>query len=703
LEEYIVQHWLIRRHRPDDQSLIQSQIQQAKARVFFALGGLLYLYLHAPLFAQALDWFLPLSAAYLLYNLAVIRLIQRKPLSALRTLAGPLFDFVVIACGMLLDGGHSSGIYFMMLIVIFGNAFRYGNALLIYAQVLAITCLIVTSIITLGLLQQSIDITLLLWQLLGLIVIPLYIYLVGDKAERALLGQGQAEQASMRLIEQGPQPVFTFDLDDHGTPRILYANEAIHMVSKQDKLALIGASPEQLCLAEDAPLFKQFCQQTLLQPQDSPRTLYLRGRSDNGEPLRLLCTATHIHWRDRNIGVCFIHDITERETQRERFESTHRQGYMSALVAGVVHDFRNVLTTIMGQAEVLHMEIENPELRAQIEDIIEAGERGATMITHLLTLAQSTAEVNPDIIDSAHRPSLERILGIARLQLPPHIRLAHHIDEILPRVAISLVEIEQILLNLINNAAAAIEHKGEIRIAIENRSDGLLLTVRDNGVGIPEKDLPMVTKPFWTSRGEQGGTGLGLAMVERIVRAHHGRLDIESTPGQGTCIRIFLPASKQAAPTQRTAPNTRTASGAQHQVPPEGYDILLIDDAPEVLAIHAALVGKLGHRTTTAENGKQALARIAQRDQPFDLIISDYRMPEMDGLELAIELRHRGIETPVLMITAYGEDERLRQAGRYGVTVLRKPISLQDLQAHILRAVKRQRDPVREIPDTPHR
>jgi len=117
LEDYIVQHWLLRHHRPDDQSLIQSQVQQVKARLLFGLGGLAYLYLHAPLFASNKTWFLPLSAAYLLYNACSIWFIKRKPLSAPRTLSGPLFDSAVVACAMLIDGGHTSGMYIMMVII----------------------------------------------------------------------------------------------------------------------------------------------------------------------------------------------------------------------------------------------------------------------------------------------------------------------------------------------------------------------------------------------------------------------------------------------------------------------------------------------------------------------------------------------------------------------------------------------------------
>ncbi len=705
LKNYIVQYWLVRRKRPHDQSMILTQVQQAWARIVFGIAGTCYLYIHAPLFDRFIDYFLPLSALYFLYNLAIIPRIRHQPLSAFRTLFGPAFDILVVGFGMFIDGGHSSGIYFMLLIIIFGNAFRYGNALLLYSQFLSTIGLILVSIATLGILQQGIDLTLLFWQLIGLIVIPLYIYLVGEKAEKAFLGQREAEETSLRLLDQGPLPVFTFDLDEQQEPRVLYANETINQILHDEFTSLIGEKPDVLCLPEDSEEMNRFCKQTLLSLRRQPNVLYIRGRSpDDDNPLRLMCTATYIHWHNRNIGVCFIHDVTERESLRQEYEHTHRQGYMSTLVAGIVHDFRNVLTSIIGHAEVMQMEIADKHIREQLETIIEAGERGSAMVTHLLTLGKSASNVSDTMIGDDHRQILERIIGIARLQLPAHIKLKYAIDTHLPTVAINLVEIEQLLLNLINNAAQSIVHNGQINVAIKREFDAqqqeeLLIQVQDNGSGIAEEDLDKVTKPFWTSREKEGGTGLGLAMVQRIVRIHNGTLHIASKPGQGTTVSIRLPSRIRPSSGGKAAVSRAPAIMQTGK----SCHILLVDDAPDVLNIHAALLRKIGHRITTAQNGKEALQKVEDAADAFDMIITDYRMPEMDGLELIIELRHHQINIPIMMVTAYGEDERLQQVHRHHVTILRKPINLRDLNEHIIQALQPdQSTPSHENPHTQH-
>ncbi len=685
--------------------MIRTQIQQAQARILFGIAGTCYLYLHAPLFDRFLDIFLPLSALYFLYNLAIIPRIRRQPLSAFRALFGPAFDILVVGLGMFIDGGHGSGIYFMLLIIIFGNAFRYGNALLLYSQFLSTISLILVSIATLSILQQSIDLTLLFWQLIGLIVIPLYIYLVGEKAEKAFLGQREAEETSLRLLDQGPLPVFTFDLDEQQEPRVLYANETVNQILHDEFTSLIGERPDVLCLPEDGEEMNRFCKQTLLSLRGQPNVLYVRGHTPaDDKPLRLMCTATHIHWRNRNIGVCFIHDVTERESLRQEYEHTHRQGYMSTLVAGIVHDFRNILTSIIGHAEVVQMETTDKHIRQQLETIIEAGERGSAMVTHLLTLGKSASNVSETMISDDHRQVLERIIGIARLQLPAHIRLKYTIGSHLPTVAINLVEIEQLLLNLINNAAQAISHNGQINVSVQREFDArqqeqLIIRVQDNGSGIAEEDLDKVTRPFWTSREKEGGTGLGLAMVQRIVRIHNGTLHITSKPDRGTTVTIRLPSRMPSTTDSESGKSPAPA----HIRAAKSCHILLVDDAPDVLNIHAALLQKIGHRITTAQNGKDALQKIEQETGTFDMIITDYRMPEMDGLELIIELRHRGINLPIMMITAYGEDERLQQVYQHHVTVLRKPVNLRELNAQITQALRPdQSTPLPESPHTPH-
>jgi signal transduction histidine kinase/CheY-like chemotaxis protein len=425
--------------------------------------------------------------------------------------------------------------------------------------------------------------------------------------------------------------------------------------------------------------------------------MYIRGRDKSGNVLRLMCSASRLRWREQWIGVCFILDITKRETLQEQLDAVHRQGFMSTLVAGIVHDFRNVLTYMIGHAEVMRMDSADKAIRQQLSTIIAAGERGSDLITHLLKLSKNHASRIPDQHTEGNEleQPLENIIGLARLQLPPHVQLHSNIHVPLHDVAISTIEIEQILLNLINNSTQAISDSGHIQVNIRNIQDhpvavngqpALCVEVVDDGVGIAKENLDKIFDPFWTSREEKGGSGLGLTMVKRIVKLHHGSIHVESSPHQGACFTIHLPPYTGPKITKSNASTSMPDMSGTDQISAAdeaSCHILLVDDVPSVLEIHKAMLTRLRHTLTAAENGKQALELFLQKSQHFDMIITDYHMPVMDGLELIEAVRQHDANIPILMITAFGEDEKLLRAGDLGASLMNKPVKLEKLRKTI--------------------
>jgi len=671
-------------------------LQQTWARFGFALAGLIYLYVHAEMFDAYAAIFLPVVAAYFIYNALSLAAIKRRPLSAFRMLFSPLFDVFVVSFGILMDGGQTSGIYLVLYVIIFGNGFRFGNALLLYTQALSFLGMTAVCIITLAHLHIELDKTLLFWQLAGLLAIPLYVYLIGEKAEKALIAQDEAEKASFSLLDQGPLPVFTYDLDEDDMPRILYANAAMATVYRDSHTHLIGEQVDILALMEDGDEMLNACRNALKEPANKPHRFYIRGRDRHDEILQLMCQVSRLRWRGHWIGVCFILDITQRERLLTQMDEARKQGYMSTLVAGIVHDFRNVLTGIIGNAEVLQFESKNKAVREQLGQIIEAGERGSEMITHLLSLGRSIDHERQLDYIADLKETLENIIGLARLQLPAHVKLHCDIAEPLPQIRIDVTEIEQILLNLLHNASYAITGTGHIRIRIAADSEhrlasgnapALCIQVCDDGAGIAEENIDKIFKPFWTSRSEKGGSGLGLAMVERIVRNRHGTIDVQSKLGEGTCITIHFPQepalAKAADPGSPAA--KRDTSGTEAATAPVPCRILLVDDNPEVLQVHAALLARMRHDVITAEDGQQALEIFTRKGEHFDMLITDFRMPKMDGLELAAAVHGMDENIIIIMITAYGEEERLQEAGKYGIELMNKPVTLAKLSETIAR------------------
>jgi len=675
--------------------LIPNQLQQTWSRILFAVGGLIYLWMHGEFTSQYEAVFLYSVIAYFVYNCTALYVIRRSPLSAFRMLFGPLLDTWVVSIGMLVDGGQTSGLYLVFFIIIFGNALRFGNTMLLYSQALGIGGIISVSLSTLFGLHLELDGTLLFMQCLALIIVPAYALKIKKQANDAMQAKQKAEDATFGLLDNGPLPAFTYKLDENGIPRILYANLAMQYVYRDSSVNLIGEQVDILALMEDGDEIVRACQHVFSKEgKHEAHRFYIRGRDMGDHLLQLMGQSMQLHWNGDWIGVCFLLDITKTELARNELEQSIHNSHMNTLVAGIVHDFRNILTSIIGTAEVMDFSIEDESIKKQLKLIMEAGDRGSSMITHLLSLSKVEHEQPVRTTTSpVIRQSLESIVGLLRIQLPPHIQLHLNIEDELPPVSASIIEIEQIVTNLINNSAQAIPKTGHIWVRLysgqiiidkvsDNSKQALCLQVRDNGNGIAEEELAYITKPFWSSRKDNGGTGLGLATVQQIVRSNGGTMDIQSNLDEGTTVSICLPMREQiiteAKQASFSAPDLAVNDPAI-ELTPNPSTILLVDDSPEVLSVHKIQLEKMGHTVLTAEDGQTALKLFEQHVDNIELIISDYKMPKMDGLDFSIAAREIRAEIPILIITAYGEIEKLQKTKELGIHILNKPATFKKL------------------------
>ena len=243
----------------------------------------------------------------------------------------------------------------------------------------------------------------------------------------------------------------------------------------------------------------------------------------------------------------------------------------------------------------------------------------------------------------------------------------------------------------------AIVDSGLIEVDIRTQrmdkgEDGLCITVIDNGEGICEEDMERVFKPFWTSRASQGGSGIGLTMVQRIVKINHGRIDISSPQGeQKTTVRISIPPyaideKSKPAPLAHSDREKTVATKAAKTQETTPQNILLVDDMHDILVIHQAVLSRIGHTSETADSVDSALAMFKHAASHFDLIITDYRMPEKDGLMLIKEIRAIDSSIPILMVTAFGEDEQLQCVGEYNASLINKPVTMNKMKEAIAAA-----------------
>lgn len=677
-----------------DQNPCAPQQQQVWLRVSLGIVFYLYIALHGAFFEEY-GWATGgIVAAYIAINLAAaLWHIPHYPRSNMRLLTMPAIDCLLISLMMFNDGGHASPAFFLFLSVIFGNGLRYGLKMLIYTQILSVLSLVILAILTPLILHQPNDWIVLVLEILGVLYISTYAKMIIHKTSAALEEKRYAEMASSQLLIDIPTPAFTFEKTD-GDIRIVQANPAMAKVSPFPVGELPGRSCRDLCIHEDAEILHRTCLDTMRHAEAGgvqPVRTYVRSTTQGKPTIQLMCDITITRLDGKNLGICFITDITESDRYHQELQEAQMQGYVAALASGLAHDFRNVLASIMGEAEVLQMSCPDEKIREGLEMIIHASERGSDMTTHLLQMGRGSAR-NQHKIDLTD--GLEATVKLARVRLPASIRLSCRVSDSLPCILGDLAQIEQVLLNLINNAAQAIPDSGQITVEafpdLQHPLAGaghpaLCIRVSDDGVGIPEEHLQRIFDPFWTTRKEAGGTGLGLSMVRRIMRWHKGDIDVSSTPGKGTRFTLcFPPATSQS---QVTAPGHAASVAADEDNHPpvkhEPWHILLVEDAPDVMRVHQALLSRMGHKVSTAINGQEALALLQRTEWDVDFILTDYRMPEMDGLVMIQHVREQGKTFPITIITAYGEDEALQQASNLDTQLLFKPVKFSILSSHI--------------------
>jgi len=535
----------------DTETLIKAQKHQVWVRFAFLLLFTVYVFAHATGLSSHLGLIIASAGIYCLSNLLFLVWIKRHPVHLLRTMMAPVLDIYLTTLGMWLDGGISSPMYIMYFIIIAGNGMRFGNMMLLYSQILSLLGLAIVGILTVFLMQQGIDWLYLMLQLIGVLLVPGYAYILGSRLENELGARRQAEEDSIGLLDASPIPAFTFKPDSEGNIVIRYANPALTLICGVSQIKLQKQSVKYACIPEDAATMQEGCSHILRLRNDTVHRFEVRSRSHKGKVLSLMCQVSSIRWRGRQLGLCLMSDVTENERLHEKLEVAHRQDYMNSLLAGITHDFRNVLTNIIGTAEILQMEAEKPETEKKLGLIIESGEHASDMITHLLHMARGKKIPDRPI---RLQQTLHTTIDLARLRLPSDIGLDCRIDKDLPAILGQPAQLDQVVLNLIENAAHAIEGSGHIEVQVETDPQHTLATpllpairiiVSDTGCGISKENLDHVFDTFWTTREEKGGSGLGLSMVKRIVTWHHGEIAIESSPGKGTSVILHLPSTSE--------------------------------------------------------------------------------------------------------------------------------------------------------------
>ncbi len=383
------------------------------------------------------------------------------------------------------------------------------------------------------------------------------------------------------------------------------------------------------------------------------------------------------------------HTLQEAETQ---IALTRRARVVGELASGIVHDFNNCLTTVIGFAELaLGALDEASTCHADVKTIRLAAMDAATLVKRLQTMGRGSEEERcvMDLRTIAKAmPELVRPRWTRRAQIDG-VSFEVVVDpQPAPKVHVIVGEIRELLMNLLFNAIDAMPAGGRITITTGTGADGRAqVLVHDEGVGIDPDLEGRLFQPFTTTKGT-AGSGLGLSVCRSIAERHDGTLTLESAPGQGTTFILSLPPAPAPLVPAVSEGERASAEAAQLEPPVRpahsaiGRRILLVDDQQEVRESVGEMLRALGHSVVLASDGQAALAAAVR--QPLDVVLTDFGMPEMNGAELGARLLAIAPRTPVLLMSGWGLDDDVPLPENV-VHVLGKPLTMKTLEEALSR------------------
>jgi len=375
-------------------------------------------------------------------------------------------------------------------------------------------------------------------------------------------------------------------------------------------------------------------------------------------------------------SVVVLRDVSERrraQEERERMELQLRQSQkleaIGTLAGGIAHDFNNILAAIIGYAEIVRDDIPAGQARRNLEQVLKAADRAKKLVNQILAFSRKgDLEQGPVQL---HLVVLEA-LKLLRASLPTTIEIRERITKQNDTILADPTRMHQVVMNLGTNAAHAMPEGGMLEIALDTlelcADDARLyagltpgphvrLTVRDTGTGIARDIFDRIFDPFFTTKQPGQGTGMGLSVVDSIIKSHGGAIKVYSEPGRGTIFHVLLPCTQEGC----------AVDPAAAKMPPRGREsILLVDDEEMLLDIGRSMLASLGYRVAVQQSSREALALFQKDPLRFDLVITDQTMPHMTGDRLAQEMLAIRPGMPIILCTGYSErvsEESARDLG----------------------------------------
>lgn len=515
------------------------------------------------------------------------------------------------------------------------------------------------------------------------------------EAEEALR---ESHSFNSSLLEHSPDAIIVFNTDTS----IRYVNPAFEKITGYTSEEALAAKVPYPWWVEDSKFgtIEQRAKLGLKGIYHSER----QYRKKNGDYFWIDLNVTPIyHNGELRYSLSTWTDITERKNSdkeknklEERLQRSQKMESLGLLAGGVAHDLNNVLAGIVSYPELLLLDLpEDSKLRKPIETIRESGNRAVAIVQDLLTIARGvaitkkTVNLNSLINDYLESPEFKRLE-----QYSPSVTINTNLDSTLLNINGSNIHLRKMLMNLVSNAYEAIEGSGSITISTTNRyldkpltvyddvktGEYAVLSVLDNGAGIPPEDLSRIFEPFYSKKVMgRSGTGLGLAVVWNVIQEHSGYINITSNKDWTTFDLYFPITRSEISDTDSTIP--------LEMLKGNGEKILIVDDMESQRDISSRMLEILGYRVNTVSSGEEAVEYLKEHN--VDLVLLDMIMdPGINGRETYEQILKIRPSQKAIIVSGFAETEDVKKAQKSGAgQFVKKPLTLQNIATSIKRVL----------------
>jgi PAS domain S-box-containing protein len=472
------------------------------------------------------------------------------------------------------------------------------------------------------------------------------------------------------ILESVREPICA--IDPQGT--FLWCNNATVSALGRRPEELIGSQYLDIIFPADREMARENFSHALT---GSPCSFEARYQTIDGEIRYALVDNAPLVVEEKTVGVLWIaRDITEQKEQGQRAAQADKLRALGQLASGVAHDFNNALAAILGRAQLMRRQTGDDGMLRNLDIIHTAAEDAAATVRRIQAFARQSPTSEFEIVE---------VVGLLRdsqeitrtrweneaLMRGLNFEVVVEADEEFYTPG-NASELREVFVNLIVNAVDAMPQGGRIMITCGREDDRLVLRFTDTGTGMADDVRERIFEPFYTTKGLQG-TGLGLAVSYSIIERHQGSISVSSELSRGSTFEIELPATDTVKFTEPTVDDEAMAAS---------ISILVIDDEDFVRDTLSDMLDALGHRVVSASGGREALEKL--RKHQFDLVFTDLSMPEMDGWEVAREIRRGWPTLNIVMVTGYGQTTRV-PSGELDLVdnVIGKPFDFAQISATI--------------------